>query len=391
MARSPQPAVCQIVPRLQGGGVERGVIDVANALLDYEWSSYLISGGGDMVGSLKEAVHHLTYPVYSKKPWQILKNVRLLQPELLKMSCPILHVHSRAPAWTALLLSKKLNLPLITTYHGAYRSQSIFKKVYNSIMTMGQCVIAPSYYIKEHIMCAYPEKARDLGKRVRVIHPGVDIKVFNDALVSKERLHVFSQSFPFLDNKLVILLPARVSRGKGHFTLLQALGKFIGCQKLEEMSVQCVFAGKEESQEYKKSLLHMVQRLGLERFVTFIGPIHDMPALYKRAHIVLVPSIQPEAFGRVTAEAMAMKKIVIASNHGGSVEIIHEGEDGFLFKPECSLDLARVLLKALTLPRDQQDHLTTKAQEKVLASFTNDSMCQKTLEVYEEALQRHAL
>ena len=56
-----------------------------------------------------------------------------------------------------------------------------------------------------------------------------------------------------------------------------------------------------------------------------------MPIAYEISDVVISSSIEPEAFGRVSVEAQAMQKPIIASNIGGSNETIIDGKTGFLF------------------------------------------------------------
>ena len=58
-----------------------------------------------------------------------------------------------------------------------------------------------------------------------------------------------------------------------------------------------------------------------------------MPAIYSLADIILSTSIEPEAFGRVSAEGCSMTKPVISSNHGGSKDIIENEKTGWLVEP----------------------------------------------------------
>ena len=62
-----------------------------------------------------------------------------------------------------------------------------------------------------------------------------------------------------------------------------------------------------------------------------------MPAVYSTADIVISASIEPEAFGRVSAEASSMTKPIISTNHGGSREIIENDVTGWLVEPKNSL------------------------------------------------------
>ena len=86
-------------------------------------------------------------------------------------------------------------------------------------------------------------------------------------------------------------------------------------------------------QGYRDELLKRVQRRGLEGAVRFVGHCNDMPAAYMLADVVVSASTQPEAFGRTAAEAQAMGRPVIATDHGGARETVLPGKTGWLTPP----------------------------------------------------------
>ena len=89
-----------------------------------------------------------------------------------------------------------------------------------------------------------------------------------------------------------------------------------------------------------------------------------MPAVYSVADIVLSTSVEPEAFGRVSAEASAMSKPVIATNHGGSREIIENNVTGWLVEPRNPEDLAEKISYVLTLDQKKKILLVVTLKEK---------------------------
>ena len=111
----------------------------------------------------------------------------------------------------------------------------------------------------------------------------------------------------------------------------------------------------------------------------------------KLADVVVSASLDPEAFGRVVAEAQAMGRPTVVVNRGAGPEIIIEGITGWLFKPGDSTDLARKINKALSLNIEDRDKMALKSIERTKLNFNNEMMCANTLKVYEELLKRHSL
>ncbi len=111
-----------------------------------------------------------------------------------------------------------------------------------------------------------------------------------------------------------------------------------------------------------------------------------MPAALLLADLVVCPSLVPEPFGRAVIEAQAMRRAVIAADHGGAVETVREGETGWLVRPGDAASLAAGIEQALLLPPAARDAMGTRAREAVLAGFTTAAMQAATLDVYREVL-----
>ena len=113
-----------------------------------------------------------------------------------------------------------------------------------------------------------------------------------------------------------------------------------------------------------------------------------MPAVYSVADIVLSTSLEPEAFGRVSAEASSMSKPIISSNHGGSREIVENNVTGWLVEPNNPEELANKIISVLNLPQEKKDLIGANGRKKVMKKFSLAEMLDKTLEVYEELIER---
>jgi glycosyltransferase involved in cell wall biosynthesis len=107
-----------------------------------------------------------------------------------------------------------------------------------------------------------------------------------------------------------------------------------------------------------------------------------MPSLYKMAHVVVSASTDPEAFGRVMAEAGAVGRPVIATNHGGGKEIVLHEKTGWLYDSHNTEALAECLEKALSLNMKNYKEMSRTAVRHIQKNFTNDQMLSKTLDLY---------
>ncbi len=124
-----------------------------------------------------------------------------------------------------------------------------------------------------------------------------------------------------------VLFAGNVKEYKGMDVLLETMAAAINKNKHLTLTV----AGDGDVGKYKSR----ARRLGIEKHVAFPGkvPVHKMINLYDEADCVIAPSVWPEPFGRTIIEGMARKCIPIASSHGGPAEIITDGRNGFLCRP----------------------------------------------------------
>lgn len=372
------PAILQVLPSMNGGGVERGTVDVAAALVQAGWRAIVVSAGGPMVRELLRAgATHVALPVDSRNPFARGRNARLLVDVAREHGVNLIHARSRAPAWAARAAAKKLGVPFVTTFHGYYSHGNPVKRYYNSVMTKGDAVIAISRFIAEHIRKVY--KVAD--GRVVTIPRGVDSVLFDPAAVGAHRIARLAKAWRLPDGAPVIMLPGRLTRWKGHTVLLEAL------PHVARRDFVCVIVGSAGGrQHYKHELERIVAQRKLESVVRFVDHESDMPAAYMLADVVVSASTDPEAFGRVTAEAQAMGRPVVATSHGGTMETVVPGETGWLVPPGDPTLLAQSLEQALGLSPPARDFLARKARAHILRNFSLEGMCGATLDVYRRLL-----
>ena len=111
-----------------------------------------------------------------------------------------------------------------------------------------------------------------------------------------------------------------------------------------------------------------------------------MPLAYSLADVVVSASVQPEAFGRVSVEAQAMGKPIIASDLGGSKETIIKGKSGFLYKHDDPRQLAKTLNTVIELDQDALNSMGNEGRKNITRKFDVEAMCDSTLREYKKLL-----
>lgn len=373
-----RPTVLQVLPGLVTGGVERGTVDMADALVRAGWRALVASSGGPMVRELERVGgEHFTLPLASKNPIRLRKNAAALEELIAKEGVDIVHARSRAPAWSAFWATRRTGTPFVTSFHAPYSITGPVKRWYNSVMTKGDRVIAISEFISRHILDNYPIEP----EKLRVIPRGADTAIFDPERVSAERMIQLSEAWRLEDGVPVVMLPGRLTRWKGQGVLIEAMAH------LRDIPVLCVLVGSDQGRvRYREELEALTEKLNLKSVVRFAGECRDMAAGYMLADVVVSASIEPEGFGRVSVEAQAMGKPVVGSNHGGVAETVRPGETGWLVPAGDPAALAGALRAALTLDNGQREQWAARAIAHVRGNYTKDLMCDRTLAVYEELL-----
>lgn len=375
--RNHAPVIMQILPALNSGGVEQGVIDINATIVESGGRSIVLSNGGLRQDEIIQAGgQHFKLPVHSKNPFVIAANVERIRKIIRDENVDIVHACSRAPAWSAGQAVKGTSARYVTSCHSAHSLGNKLKQFYNSSVTKGERVIAVSNFLGDYVLQNYSVNPDVL----RVIHRGVSLKRFDPASVTQEQRNAVRRVMQAPEGKKIILLPARITRSKGHKFLLDAV------KHLGRDDVFCVLLGSSIGFEnYKADLEQYIEAAGMKDKACIVSGC-DMPASYAAASVVLAPSLTPEGFGRVPIEAQAMGKPVITTDHGGMRETVLRDETGWLVKPGDVEGLSALLGRVLDMTPETLRGLGVRAREHVAQNFTIERMGQSTLDVYAELL-----
>lgn len=370
--------ILQVIPELDAGGAERTTIEVAEAIVAAGGRALVASRGGRLEDELKAVGGELIrLDMKTKNPASIWLNAGRLAKIARTEGVDIIHARSRAPAWSAKWAAGRAGVHYVTTYHGTYNAKSGLKRWYNSVMAAGERVIANSEFIADHVRGEH-----GVGEdRLRVIPRGVDLDTLDPAKVDTDAVAALRRSWGARDGDSVILLPGRLTRWKGQAFLLEALARSAASQ-----SCLLVCLGDAQGRtDYVRELEAGAQASG-QRLV-MPGHARDMSTAYAAADVVVCPSLEPEAFGRTAAEAQAMGVPVIASNHGGAMEVVDPGVTGWLAEPGDAEGWRAALSEALNLDPSTASAMANASRARVAEQFSTQSLQAATLRVYRELIE----
>ena len=370
--------VLQVLPALETGGVERGTVEMVQAITGAGGTALVASAGGRLVAQVERAGgRHVTMDLLTKDPVNLLMNAGRLRRLVRRERVGLVHARSRAPAWSALMAARRAGAAFVTTWHGVYGEDFAGKRAYNGVMARGDRVIAISKYVAEKVASGYGVEPA----RLRVIPRGVDTDQFDPEQVSGDRIHKLAQAWRLPTGAHVVMLPARLTRWKGAEALLDALAI------LNRAEVFCVLVGSDQGREgYARGLEARAGRLGFGERLRLAGHCDDMPAALMLADVVVNASLKPEPFGRSVIEAQAMGRPVAAFDHGGAAETVADGMTGLLAPPGDVAGLAAAIGQLLDLDAEERAWLGWRQRMAIFEHYTTARMQAATLGVYAELL-----
>ena len=369
--------IMQIIPELGIGGAEQGCIDVAEAIHLSGNNSFIVSYGGTRVHELRQLKStFIKLPVHSKNPFTIWSNITKLRSLIRKHKIDVVHVRSRAPAWSAYFACKSLGVPMVCTVHSTYSgNDSYFKRLYNSSMMRGHHTIAISQTISDYINQSFTVNPSSLT----IINRGVDISYFNPQLIRLVDQQRILKQWGITADKPIFLMPARITPRKGHLLLLDAL------ELLSEKNYWCVILGPIQNKtKYYNQLLNLIDKKKLSKQVIIADASLEMPLAYSVADFVLTPSVTPEAFGRIAVEAQAMGKPVIATDYGEYRYTVHQNKTGWKFPVKDAKAFASCIENAMNISSSEKSYMSDEAICNVHKNYTKSQMCAETIKVYQK-------
>jgi glycosyltransferase involved in cell wall biosynthesis len=223
--------------------------------------------------------------------------------------------------------------------------------------------------VSQHTAQRLTRKLRWPAGRVQVVHNGMICSPPVDrtsALALKRQL---------AGNRPIVLTVARLDEQKGHHYLLEAATQI--------PEAQFVLAG---DGPLRSTLEAQARSLGLEERVTFLGHRTDIADLLAACDVFVLPSLY-EGLPLSILEAMAARKPVIATNIGGTVEAVIDGETGELVPPADPIALAAAI-RSVVSDHALAQRLGAAGRRRVEQEFSAASMIKQVTAVYAELLAR---
>ena len=249
---------------------------------------------------------------------------------LLRYNIDLIHANNAPEITPWLITSKFVGIKCISHLRGNWSPTPLQKrlaKYYNSIISISNSV---THYVKE--------KGINIDNFI-TIYDGIDITAVLN--MRKRKSDDLRRELNVSDKHFLVGIIGNFKNWKGQHVAVEA-AKLL---KDKYPHIKYLFIGAvsnlEEDKKYYQYVKDMVNRSGLNRDVIFTGFRTDIQDIISVLDILVHTSIAPEPFGRVILEGMIFSKPVIATAHGGPLEIIEDGLSGFLIPPSDPKALAK--------------------------------------------------
>jgi glycosyltransferase involved in cell wall biosynthesis len=242
---------------------------------------------------------------------------------------------------------------------------------------LAHSVIAVSHQTRRVML----EEEQAPATKVVVIHNGIELS--RVAAPSGPEVAALRRELDLGDDVAVLSVVARLHPEKGQEYLFRALP-----QLLAETGgrLRLLVAG---TGPFREAYEREVSALGVEGAVRFLGFRTDVARILAASDVVVLPSLA-EAFGLVLAEAMAMRRAVVATRVGGVPEIVQDGVSGILVPPGSPKALADAISSLLRDPL-RREQLGEAGRRRVVETFRFETMMKRYEALYEALLSQAPL
>jgi len=382
-----------VAPALEGGAADAGAVELTRILQNAGHKAIVVSRAGRLAADINAAgAEFVPLDVATANPVKMLRNAFALRRLARDKRCDCIHALGRSGAWSAFLAARLTRLPFLTSWYKGFRDQNLFKHVYNSVMARGDRVVAVSDQLAQLVNDRYGTP----WEKLTVLPCGVDLDRFDPERMTRERIDAIRRAWGVTGETKVILVVGRILRRKGHHVVVKAV------DRLKTMGLKdflCVFVGEDRGRtHYTGELWDLVLSTGTMDVIRMAAPVHDMPAAYAAASVVVSAAIQPEGMQRAILEAQAMGRPVIVSDLAAGTDVVltapavpESRVAGLRFPAGDDSRLAATLLRLFSIPQPMRAAMGGRGRDWVLGHFNAELVAEQTLQLYAEAIGRPAV
>ncbi|MGD2159054.1 MAG: glycosyltransferase family 4 protein [Anaerolineales bacterium] len=360
------------------GGAEKNLLVLCKDLKIRNWQPYIICQEGELADraqSLKLPIYEIVIPRLRGSlkflfNWifgirNIILLIRMINPNLI-------YSNTIRSTIYASLAARLANVKFIWHMQDHWLMENRPRWVWadnlgkSLLSVFSSRIIANSYTTANHL----PKSSK-----VIVIHNGIDVSSFVPSL----DCGYFYQKFIISNNTPIVGMMGRLRPWKGQDRFIRIASRIVKQHPETKFLIVGgdIFGVKDQYQEYLKNL---VLELNLSDRVFFTGHLEDVRPAFAAMDVFVHPG-DPEPFGLVNIEAMAMEKPVVAFAHGALPEIVENGKTGLLVTPYDDEELAEAVISLLKNPT-LREKMGSNGRVRVQKYFNVQRMVSEIEEVF---------
>lgn len=369
------------------GGAEHSLLGLMTELHRRKWRIHLICAPGELAVQAQNAnidTHTLDFPRLRRSHrflFDLLKTARTLSRLIDQCQADIIHSNTTRAAIYASLAAKMSHHPHIWHKRDFWLDESVPRHASfdtwgkKAICGASRKIITNSRATAEHMPCGQ--------KKINIIHNGIHLQRYRPEIDAR----AFRRQWDIPDDVSVVGMVGRLRPIKGQAQFLQMAAQI----RAVRPDVHFLIVGGvifQAEDDYKQRLSKQVADLDLKDAVTFTGHIENIPLALAAMDVFVNPG-EPEAFGLVNIEAMAMGKPVVAFAHGALPEIVTP-ETGILVPPGDLDALSEAVLTLLAHPQ-RTAVMGQAGRERVVQHFTIQQTVDRIEKVYYSLIESREL
>ena len=379
--------VCFISHTSQMGGAERALLELIDAIKKRGVKCYVIlPRKGPIINELKRlnvTFDIIPWRLWMGKPfplWQrlgkTLANLIMLSSILIarrirKWHCDLVYTNSISVSVGA-IAAKFARVPHVWHIHEYGLEDFSFVFYFGSKFSL---------YLIDRLsnVCIVNSKAVRY-KYQHFINPSKLKVVYQSVSITSSKLREKYLFLKQVDRNIIrCVIVGRLQEGKRQEDAIRAIAELRGV----EIEAELIIVGDGDP-NYRRYLRELVTEMKLEDCVKFVGYTENPLPVMQNSDVVLMCS-RYEAFGRVTVEAMKVGKPVIGARSGGTMELIQDGINGFLYKPGDYKNLAE---KIKYLHKDSQlaEQMGLNGYRWASKRFTQDRYGEEILSILNQVV-----
>lgn len=357
-----------VITGLGMGGAEKQTVLIANKMYEAGHNVMIISLTGETLVRPNNGVK-LNELKLEKNPFNLFKGLFEVRKIIKKFKPDILHSHM----FHANLFSRVLRIftkipTLICTAHNTNEGSSLRMLAYKYTDKLASL----STNVSQDAVDSFIRKGASSADRMIVVSNGIDASQFDfsvdDRNVKRSELGIF-------DDTPILLSVGRLTEAKDYPNLLTAFSLLIKDNSLQSFP-RLFIVGTGHLDGYLKN---MSKELGIDKYVTFIGQRDDIRQLMCAADIFVLSS-EWEGFPLVITEAMACKKVIVATDAGGITEAL--GDCGSIVPIKDPNSLSQAINKMINLSENEKEILGHKARERIIQTNSIEKIIERWMSIY---------